>query len=126
MVWLRRDDVWMVDVDESGGHNAIFLTGNLPHSAEADRQGQVAVLKNGPTVTDISYRHFSQRRRFRRIDKVSAQHTGGHTHPSGQCRVARYSAQASSELKRHSTCSKVLGKSPSMTPKTTDWSWRVK
>ena len=78
-----------------------------------------------PAVTDISYRQLSQRRRFRRIDKASAPEHRGQTHPSGQRRAAKYSAQASSVLKRLSNSSKVLGKSSSMTPNTTGWGqWR--
>src|ERR1035437_8144923 len=76
-----------------------------------------------PAVTDISYRQRSQSQRFRRIDQASAPAHRGHTQPPGQRSAARYSAQASSLLKRLSSSSKVRGKSSSMTPKSTYWGW---
>src|ERR1022692_718014 len=36
------------DALQTQSANASLLAGNLPHGAEPDRQGQVAVLKNGP------------------------------------------------------------------------------
>jgi len=114
------------DALQTQSADAVLLAGNLPHGAEPDRQGQVTVLKNGPcrdrhlipavvAATPIPP--------DRQSISTRAPGTNPPVRPTQEPR--KYSAQASSVLKRLSNSSKVLGKSSSMTPNTTGWGqWR--